>query len=278
MGRPCFEGVRAYWNAEQGQLFLLKGVEHFRRLRNSARVLMMDLPRSPESLVELTVELLRRNEFREDTYIRPSVYKSSQAIGVRLHDLEHDFMIVCLPFGDYIDTTSGISTMTTSWRRAPTRPSRPGHKINGAYVNSAFAKTDAMLNGHDEAIVLTADGHASEGSAENLFMVRDGLLVTPPVSDDILEGITRAAIIELARTELGLETGRALDRPDRSSTSPKRSSSSAPARQVSPVTRIDHRAVGEGVIGPVTGRIKDVYFDAVRGRLPAYASWLTPVY
>ena len=214
-GTACFEGVRAYWNAEQGQLYLLKALAHYRRLRNSARVLMMDLPGSPESLVDLTVELLRRNDFREDAYIRPSVYKSSQAIGVRLHDLEHDFMIVCLPFGDYIDTTIGISTMTTSWRRISDTAIPARSKINGAYVNSAFAKTDAMLNGHDEAIVLTADGHASEGSAENLFMIRDGVLVTPPVTDDILEGITRAAIIDLARAELGLETRRAIHRSDR---------------------------------------------------------------
>jgi len=276
-GTACFEGVRAYWNADQGQLFLLKGLAHYRRLRNSARVMMMDLPGSPESLVDLTVELLRRNDFREDAYIRPSVYKSSQAIGVRLHDLEHDFMIVCLPFGDYIDTTVGISTMTTSWRRISDTAIPARSKINGAYVNSAFAKTDAMLNGHDEAIVLTADGHASEGSAENLFMVRDGLLVTPPVTDDILEGITRTAIMELARTELGLETVvRSIDRTELYVA--EEVFLVGTGAQVSPVTRIDHRPVGEGVVGPVTGRIKDVYFDAVRGRLPAYSDWLTPIY
>jgi len=276
-GTACFEGVRAYWNAEQGQLFLLKGLAHYRRLRNSARVLMMDLPGSPESLVDLTVELLRRNAFREDAYIRPSVYKSSQAIGVRLHDLDHDFMIVCLPFGDYIDTTNGISTMTTSWRRVSDTAIPARSKINGAYVNSAFAKTDAMLNGHDEAIVLTADGHASEGSAENLFMVRDGVLVTPSVTDDILEGITRAAIMQLARAELGLETvERSIDRTELYVA--EEVFLVGTGAQVSPVTRIDHRPVGEGVIGPVTARIKDVYFDAVRGRLPAYADWLTPVY
>jgi branched-chain amino acid aminotransferase len=276
-GTACFEGIRAYWNADQGQLHLLKGLEHYRRLRNSARVLMMDLPGSPESLVDLTVELLRRNEFREDAYIRPSVYKSSQAIGVRLHDLEHDFMIVTLPFGDYIDTTNGISTMTTSWRRISDTAIPARSKINGSYVNSAFAKTDAMLNGHAEAIVLTADGHASEGSAENLFMVRDGVLVTPPVTDDILEGITRAVIIELARAELGLETvERSVDRTELYVA--EEVFLCGTGAQVSPVTRIDHRPVGEGTIGPVTGRIKDVYFDAVRGRLPAYADWLTPIY
>jgi branched-chain amino acid aminotransferase len=276
-GTACFEGIRAYWNGDQGQLYLLKGLEHYRRLRNSARVLMMDLPASPEALVDLTLELLRRNDFREDAYIRPSVYKSSQAIGVRLHDLEHEFMIVCLPFGDYIDTTNGISTMTTSWRRISDTAIPARSKINGAYVNSAFAKTDAMLNGHEEAIVLTADGHASEGSAENLFMVRDGSLATPPVTDDILEGVTRAAIIQLARVELGLETVvRPIDRTELYVA--EEVFLCGTGAQVSPVTRIDHRPVGEGVVGPVTSRIKDIYFDAVRGRLPAYADWVTPVY
>ena len=227
-GTACFEGVRAYWNADQGQLYLLKGLEHYRRLRNSARVLFMDLPRPPEELVDLTVELLRRNEFREDTYIRPSVYKSSEAIGVRLHDLAHDFMIVCLPFGDYIDTTSGISTMTTSWRRNADTAIPARSKITGGYVNSAFAKTDAKLNGHDEAIVLTAEGHVSEGSAENLFMVRDGALVTPPASDDILEGITRAAIIQLARRSWGWRRSCGPSTAA-SCTSPRRSSCAAPA-------------------------------------------------
>jgi branched-chain amino acid aminotransferase len=276
-GTACFEGIRAYWNAEQGQLYVLKGLEHFRRLRNSARVLLMDLPGSPESLVDLTVELMRRNDFHEDAYIRPSVYKSSQAIGVRLHDLEHDFMIVTVPFGDYIDTTSGISTMTTSWRRVSDTAIPARSKINGAYVNSAFAKSDAMLNGHEEAIVLTADGHASEGSAENLFMVRDGIVVTPPVTDDILEGITRGAIIQLAKTELGIEVvERSIDRTELYIA--EEVFLVGTGAQVSPVTSIDHRPVAEGDIGPITGRIKDLYFDAVRGRLPAYADWLRAVY
>jgi branched-chain amino acid aminotransferase len=276
-GTACFEGVRAYWNAEQGQLYLLKGLEHFNRLRNSARVMLMDLPREPQGLVELTIELLRRNEFREDTYIRPSVYKSSEAIGVRLHDLAHAFMILCLPFGEYIDTTSGISTMTTSWRRNPDTAIPARSKINGSYVNSAFAKTDAVLNGHDEAIVLTAEGHVSEGSAENLFMIRDGILVTPPVTDDILEGVTRAGLMELARRELGLETVvRSIDRSELYVA--EEIFLCGTGAQVSPVTSIDHRPVGAGQVGPLTARIKDLYFDAVRGRLPAYADWLTPVY
>jgi branched-chain amino acid aminotransferase len=276
-GTAVFEGIRAYWNAEQGQLYLLKGLEHYRRLGSSARVMFMDLPRPAEGLVELTVELLRRNGFREDAYIRPSVYKSSETIGVRLHDLKHEFMIVCLPFGDYIDTTHGISTMTTSWRRNPDNAIPARSKIVGGYVNSAFSKTDANLNGHDEAIVLTADGHASEGSAENLFMVRDGVLVTPPVTDDILEGVTRAGLMDLARREMGLETVvRSIDRSELYVA--EEVFLCGTGAQVSPVTKIDHRAVGDGHVGRITARIKDLYFDAVRGRLPGYSDWVTPVY
>ncbi len=276
-GTAVFEGVRAYWNEEQGQLFLLKGREHYERLRRSARVLFMDLPGTPDELVALTLELLRRNAFREDTYVRPSVYKSSEVIGVRLHNLEHKFMIVTLPFGNYIDTDKGISAMTTSWRRTADLAIPARSKITGAYANSAFSKTDANLNGHDEAIVLTADGHASEGSAENLFIVRDGQLITPPVTDDILEGITRAGLMELAQRELGLETAiRSIDRSELYIADEVLLCGTG--AQVSPVTSLDHRPIGEGQIGPLTARLKDLYFDAVRGRLPAYAHWLTPVY
>ncbi len=276
-GTAVFEGIRAYWNEEQGQLLLLKGREHYERLRRSAKVLFMDLPGTPDELVALTVELLRRNGFREDTYVRPSVYKSSEVIGVRLHNLEHKFIIVTLPFGNYIDTDKGISAMTTSWRRTADLAIPARSKIVGAYANSAFSKTDANLNGHDEAIVLTADGHASEGSAENLFIVRDGLLITPPVTDDILEGITRAGLMELAQRELGLETVvRSIDRSELYVADEVLLCGTG--AQVSPVTSIDHRPVGEGGIGPLTARLKDLYFDAVRGRLPAYAHWLTPVY
>jgi len=276
-GTAVFEGIRAYWNQEQGQLYLLKGLEHYERLRRSAKVLLMDLPETPAALVERTVELLRRNGFREDAYIRPSVYKSSEVIGVRLHDLEHRFVIVTLPFGNYIDTDRGISAMTTSWRRNNDLAIPARSKVVGAYVNSAFSKSDAVLNGHDEAIVLTAEGHVSEGSAENLFMVRDGQLVTPPVTDDILEGVTRAGLIELAHRELGLETVvRAIDRSEVYVA--EEVLLCGTGAQVSPVISIDHRPVGEGEVGPITKRLQDLYFDTVRGRNPAYADWLTPVY
>jgi branched-chain amino acid aminotransferase len=276
-GTACFEGIRAYWNGDQEQLYGLKLLEHYRRLTKSARVMFMDLPGTPEQLVELTVDLVRRNGFREDTYIRPSVYKSTEAIGVRLHNLEHRFLVFALPFGDYIDTTSGIRAQTVSWRRNSDQSIPARSKIVGAYANSALAKTEAQLNGFDEAIVLTLDGHASEGSAENLFIVREGRLITPSVTDDILEGITRSALIELARNELGLETQeRQVDRTELYVADEVFLCGTG--AQISPVVEVDHRPIGSGKVGPVGGRLRDLYFDAVRGRLPAYAHWLTPIY
>jgi branched-chain amino acid aminotransferase len=276
-GTACFEGIRAYWNAEQGQLYALRVPDHFRRLADSSKVLLMELPGTIEELTSLCLELLRRNGYREDAYVRPSVYKSSLQIGVRLHGLEQGFYMLTQPFGDYIDTNVGIRAHTASWRRTSDQAIPARAKIVGAYVNSAFAKTEAMLNGADEAIVLTMDGHVSEGSAENLFMVRRGEVVTPPVSDDILEGITRSALIELLGKELGLPVvERQIDRTELYVADEVFLCGTG--AQVSPVIEIDHRRVGDGAIGPITARVKDTYFDAVRGRLPAYQDWLIPVY
>jgi branched-chain amino acid aminotransferase len=276
-GTAVFEGIRAYWNEDQGQLYVLKAREHIERIRNSAKVLFMDegLP-SVDEWVKLVIEVVRRNGFREDAYIRPSVYKSTEAIGVRLHALTQDFYIVSAPFGDYIDTHAGIRVKTSSWRRTADVAIPARGKIVGAYVNSALAKTDAMLDGYDEAIVLTWDGHASEGSAENLFMVRDGVLITPPVTDEILEGITRAALIRLA-TEMGIPVvERSIDRTELYVADEVFLCGTG--AQVSSVIEVDRRKVAGGSPGPITTRLQSRYFEIVRGYVPEYAHWLTPVY
>lgn len=276
-GTAIFEGIRAYWNEEQGQLFLLKLREHFERLHDSAKIMMMDPGMSVDELIELVSELVRRNGYREDAYVRPTLYKSTQAIGVRLHKIDCALNIFAIPFGDYIATDRGIHCGTVSWRRNSDLAIPARAKIVGGYANAAFAKTEAMLNGYDEAIVLSPEGKVSEGSAENLFMVRRGQLVTPGVTESILEGITRAAIMELARNELGLDTVvRPIDRSELYIADELFLCGTG--AQVSAVTRVDHRPVGTGGIGPVTGKLTQAYFDAVRGRLPAYGSWLTPVY
>ena len=276
-GTGIFEGIRAYWNEEQGQLYGLKLNEHFTRLVRNCKLMLMEPPGTPAELVDLTVELLRRNAWREDVYVRPTVYKSTEAIGVRLHNLENDWVLVTVPFGDYVDTTRGITMGTVGWRRVPDQALPARGKITGAYVNSAFSKTEAVLNGFDEAVVLTVDGHVSEGSAANIALVRDGMVVTPPVHDDILEGITRMGLKEIVTRELEMPwVERSVDRSELYTADEVILFGTGV--QVAPVVEIDHRKIGEGGIGPVGQRVRDLYFDIVRGKVPGYEHWLTPVY
>jgi branched-chain amino acid aminotransferase len=276
-GTAVFEGVRAYWNADDEQLYALELLAHYRRIKASARLLMMEIPQSAEELAEITVELLRRDGLREDAYVRPIVYKSSETIGVRLHNLDADVTIFSIPFGQYIDTDGGIRAMVSSWRRTDDNAIPARGKITGAYVNGALAKSEAQLNGFDEAIVLTADGHVSEGSAENLFIVRHGVLITPPVTDNVLEGITRRRMLELARNDLGLETDeRSIDRTELYVADEVFLCGTG--AQISPVIEIDRRTIGTGRPGATTKDLSRRYFDAVRGKVPAYRDWLTPVY
>jgi branched-chain amino acid aminotransferase len=274
-GTATFEGIRAYWNEEQGRLYGLKVREHVERLRQSCRILMMQNVPSVDELTGLIVETVRRNGFREDAYIRPSYYKSTRAIGVRLHDLENELYIVALPFGNYIDTESGVRLMTSSWRRNADEALPARGKIVGGYVNMAFQKTEAELNGFDEALVLTAGGHVNEASAANLFVVRDGVAITPPVSDDLLEGVTRKAIMEILANEGVPTETRSIDRSELYVAD--EALLCGTGVQVSPVIEVDHRPVGSGAIGPIGRLVRDRYFDAVRGRLPEYTHWLTPI-
>jgi branched-chain amino acid aminotransferase len=233
----------------------------------------MDGLPSVDELVSIAVETVKRNGFREDVYIRPSFYKSTRAIGVRLHHLEHELYVIATPFGNYIDIEKGVRIMTSSWRRNADEALPARGKIVGGYVNMAFQKSEAELNGFDEALVLTPDGHASEASAANLFVVRDGVLLTPPVSDDILEGVTRKAIVQLA-TDAGIPVEvRSIDRSELYVCDEVFLCGTGV--QISPVVEVDHRQVGTGSIGPVSRLVSERYFAAVRGNLPEYADWLT---
>jgi branched-chain amino acid aminotransferase len=274
-GTAVFEGIRAYWNADANQLYGLFLKEHMERIRQNAGILLMDNLPSTDELVALVVETAARNGLREDLYIRPCFYKSSHAVGVRLHHLEHELVIFAVPFGNYIDVDKGVRLMTSSWRRNADEALPARGKIVGGYVNMAFQKSEAELNGYDEALVLTPDGHASEASAANMFVVRDGVLLTPPVSDDILEGVTRRAIFELAASQgLKIEI-RSIDRSEIYVADEMFLCGTGV--QISPVIELDHRPVGSGSVGPITRRIRDAYFDAVRGRTPAFAHWVTPI-
>jgi branched-chain amino acid aminotransferase len=274
-GTATFEGIRAYWNDEQGTLYGLKVREHVERIRQSCRILLMqDIP-TVDELTRLIIETVRRNGFREDVYIRPSFYKSTKAIGVRLHDLENELYIITLPFGNYIDTANGVRLMTSSWRRNADEALPARGKIVGGYVNMAFQKSEAELNGFDEAVVLTASGHVNESSAANIFVIRDGVALTPPVSDDLLEGVTRKALVELMANE-GIPTAeRSIDRSELYVAD--EIFVCGTGVQVSPVVEVDHRQVGSGEVGPIARLVRDRYFEAVRGKLPAYRHWLTPI-
>ena len=274
-GTATFEGIRAYWNPDQRRLYAVKVREHVERIRQSCRILLMkDVP-SVDELTRLIVETIRRNHFELDAYIRPSFYKSTRAIGVRLHDLDNELYIVALPFGNYIDTDAGTRLMTSSWRRNADEALPARGKIVGGYVNMAFQKSEAELNGYDEAVVLTASGHVNEASAANLFIVRDGVALTPPVSDDLLEGVTRKALMELLANEGIPVQERSIDRSELYVADEVFLCGTGV--QISPVIEVDHRPVGSGQIGPIGRLVRDRYFDAVRGRLPQYSHWLTPV-
>jgi branched-chain amino acid aminotransferase len=276
-GTAVFEGIRGNWNAEQKQLYLFKVRAHFERLRMSAKIMRMGLGYTDDELVEITNELARRNGYNEDIYIRPMVYKSTEAVGVRMHDLEDDFLLFVTPFGNYLDADAGVRCMTSSWRRIDDTMIPARAKVNGLYVNNAMAKTEAQLNGFDEAIMLNSDGHISEGSGENIVMIRNGKLISPSESDNILEGITLDTAFEVARNELGLEIQRrSIDRSELYIAD--EIFMTGTAAHITPVTEVDRVPIGDGTAGPISSKLQKTYFDMITGKLPQYSYWISPVY
>jgi len=275
-GTAVFEGIRGNWNAEDGRLYLFRMREHYERLARSCHVLGLEMREPLDRLCDLTLEIVERSGYEEDVYLRPMVYLSSEALGVRLHGLESDLLIFIAPFGPYLDIDKGARCHTSSWRRVDDLGIPPRAKVTGIYVNSALAKTEAELNGFDEAIVLNADGHVSEGSGENVFIVRGGKLITPAPSDNILEGITAETVMELAAAELGVET---VQRPiDRSELYiADEVFMTGTAAHLTPVVEIDRRTVGDGGAGPVTRELSRLFFDAIRGRSEKYRHWCAAV-
>jgi branched-chain amino acid aminotransferase len=275
-GTAVFGGIRAYWNEEQGRLFIFRPYDHYRRLLQSARIMCMEVPYDEQALTQITIDLIRADDWKQDIYIRPLIYKADMGIGVRLHNLRDALSIFCLPFDRYVANDTGAHVTFSSWRRIDDNVIPARGKISGAYANSALIKTDATRAGFDEALVLDQNGHISEGTAMNVFMVRDGVLITPPVTENILEGITRRSVIELARAELGLTVvERSIDRTEVYICD--EFFMTGTAAQIVAVTRVDHRPVGNGSMGPITAKLRALFEDVVRGRNPKYAHWLVPV-
>ena len=273
-GTGVFEGIRAYWNESKGTLQVLKLREHYERFEKSCRILHLDLVPSVDELCETTLEILKRNAPREDTYIRPLAYKSAQAVGVNLRG-PTELSIFTVPMGNYVELT-GLKCAVSGWRRSSDNAIPARAKCTGSYINTALAVDAAHRAGYDDAIFLTQAGFVSEASAANIFLVRKGGLVTPPVTADILEGITRDAVMEIAEKDLGISTterdvGRtelyAADEVFLTGT----------GFQIAPVTEIDDRKIGTGEMGPVASRLQEIYFGAGRGENPDYADWTVAV-
>jgi branched-chain amino acid aminotransferase len=271
-GTAVFGGMRGYWNEEKKHLFVFRPWDHYHRLLHSARMMSMQTSYDEESLIQLTLDVLRMDNYRQDVYMRPTFYKADMGIGVRLHDLKDEFCLFTMAYEPYVKNDTNAHVTISSWRRIDDNMIPPRGKVAGAYVNSALIKTDANRAGFDEALVLDGNGHVSEGSAMNIFMVRDGVLITPPVTDNILEGITRKSVIELARNELGLQVvERSINRSEVFIC--EEFFMTGTAAQITVITKIDNRPIGTGAMGPITKKIRALYEDILRAKNPKYAHW-----
>ncbi|HEY3707421.1 MAG TPA: branched-chain amino acid transaminase [Terracidiphilus sp.] len=275
-GTGVFEGVRGHWNDSQQQLYVLRAPEHYERWKRNCGILRITVPLSPQQLTDITLELMRRNRFETNVYVRPLAYKCSERIGVAPDD-QDAHAIIAMPFGEYLHSANGLHAGVSSWRRIDDNAIPARGKICGAYANSALATDEARHSGFDEAILLNENGHVAEGATCNLFMVRDRRLITPPVSDNVLEGITRNCIMQLARHEMRLEVvERSIDRSELLVCDEAFFTGTAVG--LAPVVRINHRPVRDGAVGPITHGMQQLYTDAVHGRVSFYRDWLTPVY
>lgn len=276
-GTGCFEGIRAYYNEKEKALFVFRLEDHYKRLFLSGKVLCMNIAYTIEDLCKLTVTLLQKNFSEEDIYIRPLLFKSDTVIGnFSLPKLTSSICIYTVPMGRYVNTEKGVRVGVSSWTRVSDNSIPPRAKITGAYVNTALAKSDALQAGFDEAVFLDRNGHVLEGSAENLFIVRDGIVITPPVSDDILQGITRSTIMTLLEKELKMQVvERSIGRTELYQC--EEMFLVGTGAEVAPVIEVDGRKVANGEIGEITSKLKKLYFDVVHGDNVVYKKWTTKV-
>jgi branched-chain amino acid aminotransferase len=275
-GTAIFEGIRGNWNAEEEQSYIFRMRDHYERMLQGCSMMHISLPYSVDELCDITVEMVERCGYTEDIYIRPLAYKSTERVAtLNLHTLDDGFTVFAIPFGAYMDLEAAAHCCTSSWRQPEDTMVPPGMKISGGYVNNILAKSDAVAAGFDEAILLNQAGYVCEGTGENLFIIRNGKLATPPLDDNILPGITRSTVMDIAynEMELGVEERHILrselyiaDELFLTGT----------AAHLTPVGKVDNRSIGDGNMGSVTRELQTLYFDIVRGRNPKYRHWCTP--
>ena len=276
-GTAVFEGVRGNWSEKHGKMFVFRLREHYERLLRGSNILKIELPYGVEDLIQITTDLVERNGYREDVYIRPLAFKSAQLVAnLKLHEVESDFTLIVVPFGAYIENDGAIRCQTPSWRRPDDTMIPTGVKLSGLYTTGILAKTEAVMAGYDEAIVLNHDGTVSEGTGENLFLVRDGVLHTPSETDNCLLGITRECVIELAQKEFGMKVvERHMHRSELYLSDEVFLTGTA--AHLTAVGELDNRQIGSGQMGPITRKLQDMYFDIVVGNNPDYMHWLHPI-
>ena len=277
-GTSVFEGIRGYWNEDDGDLYIFRLIDHLERLKRSAKILRIELPGDVSWLAGVFRELVIKNKFREDIYLRPIGYKGiPDSLGVTLVEAPDHFLIYSFPLGEYLPRERALKVCVSSWQRISDNAAPARGKIGGTYINPALAKTDAVLQGFDECIMLTAQGTVAEGSTENVFLICGGELITPTVTEDILVGITRNTIIELAQIELGLTvTERIVDRSELYTSDEVFLCGTG--AEVASIGEIDFRQIGDGGIGPITRQIQKIYREISRGMVDKYKNWCIPVY
>lgn len=275
-GTGIFAGVRGYYNAEKGFISVFRLDDHIKRFLQSVKIIGVELNYTHEELKKITLDLIEKNQPKTDTYFRPFAYASSLNLSPNL-DRDHlfEYALYMIPLGDYLPTDKGISVGVSSWRRVSDNAIPSRAKASGSYINSALAKREANQHGHEEAIFLNEAGHVAEGSAMNFFMVRDGVLITPPKSDDILEGITRRSIMQIAKDMNIPVEERSIDRSELYVAD--EAFFSGTGAQVAWISKVDSRTIGDGTMGPITEKVRDMFFRVVRGNEEMYSDWCTKI-
>lgn len=276
-GLGVFEGIRGYWNSQHKQVYLFRLREHIERMFDSMKIMHLNCKYSVDEACAIICELVHKNAPATDIYVRPCIYSDTNTVSPCLTNSKSAFCVIMQPFGDYIDTSGGLKVMVSSWRRVEDNAIPARAKIIGSYVNTALAKTDAALAGMDDCIMLSENGHVAEGSAMNLFMVKKGTLVTTPATENILEGITRNTVLEMATRDFGLPVStRSIDRSELYTADELFFCGTG--AQIAPIAQVDGRRIGATAPGPISIQIRDAYIDICRGNRPQYQSWLTPVF
>lgn len=273
-GLGVFTGMRAFKNDKSGKLFIFRPEDHYKRFVNSCKLLRFEQflqQYSYQDFVDIVRNLLIKNKIQQDAYIRATAYFVDNKVTTKLVGYTSTFSVFLYPLGDYVPI-NGMRCKVSSWQRASDSAIPARAKVVGLYVNSAFAKSEALLAGFDEAIFINARGHVIEGSAENLFIVRNGVLITPPTSDEILEGITRATIIQIAKDQGIPVEEKSIARSELYYADEVFLTGTG--AKVAPVVEIDNYRIGSGAVGPISKRLQDLYFDIAKGNVKMYADWL----